>query len=353
MHQESKNISNLDTPCIIMDLDIAEANIKRTHDYFANIHLKIRPHIKTHKLPEMAKLQLNAGAVGITCQKISEAEIFVDAGIDDIFITYNIIGEYKLARLAKLAERCALKVVADSEFVVDGLASLGIDIKILVECDTGQGRCGVQTPEAALKLAQYIEAKDDVQFSGLMVYPATGKWDDCETFCATAKALCVLTIGHCETVSIGGTPFMRGAHVVKSATEHRLGTYIYNDKSLIARGDCKVTDCALTVLTQIVSRPTADRGIIDAGSKALTSDLFGLENFGLVREYPEAVIHTLSEEHGHIDFSACATKPIIGEKVNIIPNHVCPVVNLYDHVHIYRDAMLIETLDINARGKLK
>lgn len=352
MHQKFPLIADLDTPCIIVDLDIAQANIKAAQDYFNQTHLKLRPHIKTHKLPKMAKLQLDAGAVGITCQKISEAEVFADAGITDIFITYNILGEFKLARLAKLAERTKLKVVADSEYVVDGLASLGIGIDILVECDTGQGRCGVQTPEAALKLAQYIVAKDGVNFNGLMVYPATGGWDECEAFCSHAKALCVLTIGHCETVSIGGTPYMRGAHAVKSATEHRPGTYIYNDKSLIARGECGVDDCALTVLTQIVSRPTEDRGIMDAGSKALTSDLLGLDGYGLVREYPDAIITGLSEEHGHIDFSACVTKPQIGEKINIIPNHVCPVVNLYDHVHIYENERVVEILPIDARGKL-
>lgn len=352
MQQKFPKIQDLDTPCIIVDEDIVQANLKSAHEYFAKTHLKLRPHIKTHKLPKMAKMQLAAGAVGITCQKISEAEIFADAGIDDILITYNIIGEFKLARLAELAKRVKLRVVADSEYVVDGLASLNIGLEVLVECDTGQGRCGVQTPEAALKLAQYIEAANGVKFTGLMVYPATGGWDECEAFCSAAKALCVLTIGHCATVSIGGTPYMIDAHIVKSATEHRPGTYIYNDKSLIERGQCGADDCALTVLTQIVSRPTEDRGIIDAGSKALTSDLFGLEGFGMVREYPDAVIYALSEEHGHIDFSNCVKKPEIGEKVNIIPNHVCPVVNLYDQVHIYKNGQVTEILPIEARGKL-
>lgn len=352
MHQKFSRIEDLDTPCIIVNLDIVNDNIKTAHDYFNSTHFKSRPHIKTHKLPYMAKLQLAAGATGITCQKISEAEVFADAGIKDIFITYNIIGEFKLARLAKLAARTKLRVVADSEYVVDGLAALNIGIKILVECDTGQGRNGVQTPEEALKLALYIEEKEGVEFGGLMTYPAAGKWQDCEAFCSAAKVLCVLTIGHCETVSIGGTPDMKNAHIVKSATEHRPGTYIYNDKSLISRGDCKVDDCALTVLAQIVSRPTDDRGIMDAGSKALTSDLFGLDGFGMVKEYPEATIHTLSEEHGHIDFSACQQKPKVGEKINIIPNHVCPVVNLYDQVHIYQNGQVVELLPIKARGKL-
>lgn len=352
MHQKFSKIEDLDTPCIVIDLDVTQANIKSAQDYFSTTHLKLRPHIKTHKLPSMAKLQLDAGANGITCQKISEAEVFADAGIEDILITYNIMGEFKLNRLAELAARTKLKVVADSEYVVDGLASLNIDIKILVECDTGQGRNGVQTPEAALKLALYIEEKDGVQFDGLMTYPSAGKWIECEAFCSAAKALCVLTIGHCKTVSIGGTPDMRNAHIVKSATEHRPGTYIYNDKSLINRDDCEVKDCALTVLAQIVSRPTDDRGIMDACSKALTSDLFGLTGHGMVREYPDAVIYTLSEEHGHIDFSGCAQKPKVGEKINIIPNHVCPVVNLFDYAYLQQNGVVSDVLPIAARGKL-
>ncbi len=145
---------------------------------------------------------------------------------------------------------------------------------------------------------------------------------------------------------------MHGAGVVKSATEHRAGTYIYNDKSLIAIGECRVEDCALTVLTQIVSRPTDDRAIIDAGSKGLTSDLIGLEDYGHIIEYPEAKIIELSEEHGHVDFSKCKRKPQIGEKINIIPNHVCPVTNLYDYVTIYKNQTVTEVITVDARGKV-
>ncbi|MCJ8322813.1 MAG: D-TA family PLP-dependent enzyme [Rhizobiales bacterium] len=348
------NISELDTPCVIIDQDIVDRNIKATADFFATTHLKLRPHIKTHKLPAYAKLQLEHGAVGITCQKISEAEIFANAGISDILISYNILGEFKLNRLAKLTTKCKLKTVADSRYVVDGLSKcftkLNATIDILVECDTGMGRCGVQSPQAAVELGKYIASKTGVNFAGIMIYPASNQWQSVEDFCRQTKALCLAQIGHCETISIGGTPFMRGAKIVTSATEHRPGTYIYNDRSLISKSQCVIADCALTVLAQIVSRPTENRGIIDAGSKSLTSDLLGLENYGLIKQYPQAKIIALSEEHGHIDFSDCETKPSIGEKINIIPNHVCPVTNLYDQVFIYRDQKTIKTLPIKARG---
>lgn len=349
-------ISDLDTPCVIINQKIVTNNINNIQQFFDGTHLKSRPHIKTHKLPKFAFMQLKAGAVGITCQKISEAEVFADAGIKDIFITYNILGDFKLNRLAKLAKRVKIKVVADSKYVVDGLAKqfagINSNIDILVECDTGMGRCGVQSPEAAAELAQYINEKNGASFCGLMVYPAQNQWDVLEAFCAKAKSICFDTIGHCNTISIGGTPFMRGAGAVKSATEHRAGTYIYNDRSLLERGECKVSDCALTVLTQIVSRPTENKGIIDAGSKGLTSDLIGLINYGYVKEYPNAKIIGLSEEHGQIDFSDCDKKPVVGEKINIIPNHVCPVTNLYDQVYIYENDEVIEILSVDARGKV-
>lgn len=134
-------------------------------------------------------------------------------------------------------------------------------------------------------------------------------------------------------------------------TEYRPGTYIYNDRSLVARGACEIDDCAMTIAATVVSRPTANRAILDSGSKTLSSDLLGLSGYGMLRDYPMAVITGLSEEHGHVDLSSCAKKPELGETVLIIPNHACVVTNLFDQVHLHRSGKLIENAVVDARGR--
>ena len=347
---------SLDTPCVVIDVDRVEANLKRAQAAADAQGQKLRPHIKTHKLPRFALRQIELGAVGITCQKLGEAEVMADAGVKDIFLPYNILGASKLKRLRALAERVNIAVTADSEVTVAGLSRAFADasraLPTLVECDTGMGRCGVQTPDEALALARAIDRAPGLAFAGLMTYPAVGKVEATANWLADAAALLTREGLPPKIVSNGGTPDMKRAGEVSAATEHRPGTYIYLDRYQVAKGVGALEDCALTVLATVVSRPTADRAVIDAGSKALTSDTLGLDGFGFVVEYPDAVIRSLSEEHGVIDLSRSARKPEIGDRIRIIPNHACVVSNLFDEVTLVSRGAVVETLPVAARGRV-
>jgi D-serine deaminase-like pyridoxal phosphate-dependent protein len=289
-------------------------------------------------------------------QKLGEAEVMADAGIDDIFLPYNILGEAKLARLKALAERITIRVTADNGDTIAGLsrsfAHTARALDVLVECDTGMGRCGVQSPAEALALARTIDAAPGLVFAGLMTYPAAGGYAQAAQWLREARDLLTREGLPPRIVSNGGTPDLWHAHEADAATEHRPGTYIYMDRFQVEKGVATLEDCALTVIATVVSRPTADRAIIDAGSKALTSDTLGLSGFGHVVEYPDAVVSGLSEEHGTIDLSSCARKPAIGEKIRIIPNHCCVVSNLFDRVTLVEGDAVVETVPVAARGRV-
>ena len=344
--------TDLQTPCVVIDDMVVQNNLSKAQDYFDKIGVHFRPHVKTHKIPEIAKRQLELGAVGINCQKISEAVPFADAGIKDILLTYNILGDSKLADLYALSQKCDLTVTADSTVCVDGLSktfkSAPSPLRVLVECDTGGGRCGVQSPQQALELAQYIESADGLIFAGLMTYPADDAEEQTETFFKTAKNMIEQAGMTVKTITSGGTPTMYQAHKNSVITEHRAGTYIYCDRSLLAFG-YTLDDCALTVQATVVSVPNENTCIIDAGAKAITSDLLNQTNYGHIKQHPNAVIEALHEEHGIVDISKCATKPKIGEIVNVVPNHCCVVSNMFDQVHYVKDDQ-ITTYAIAARG---
>jgi D-serine deaminase-like pyridoxal phosphate-dependent protein len=348
------DVSQLETPVAIVDLDNLEANIAGLQRYLDEYGLVNRPHMKTHKIPEIAHMQLDAGAVGITCQKIGEAEVMAQAGIRDIFLPYNIIGQAKLERLMRLAQRTRLSVTADSEFTVRGLSAaakgVGLEMPVLVEFDSGIGRCGVQSPQEAADLARSIARSSGLHFAGLMTYPSNDKTDP---FVRETKAQLEPDGLAVEWVSGGGTPNMWQAHTHLEVTEHRAGMYIYGDRYTLRSGAMQLEDCALKVITTVVSRPTADRGILDGGSKTFSSDLLGLEGHGLILEYPEAVIFGQSEEHGHTDFSRCQRKPEIGERVTVIPNHCCVVSNLFERIVGVRQDQVEVIWPVAARGKLQ
>src|SRR5690554_2126633 len=349
-------IFEVDTPAVLIDIDRVEANLKRAQDY-ADVHgIKLRQHIKAHKLPRFAKRAMALGAVGITVQKLGEAEVMADAGISEIFLPYNILGAAKLARRKALHERVHITVTADSVETVAGLSSTFADaaqpLTVLVECDTGMGRCGVQSPEAAVALARTIAASPGLVFGGLMTYPAAGQVEANQAFLAAAKAALIAAGLAPAIISNGGTPDLWRAHEVTAATEHRPGTYIYMDRFQVSKGVGGFEDCALTVLATVVSRPTEDRAIIDAGSKALTSDTLGMSGFGLIEAYPGAQIVGLSEEHGTIDLTGCLDKPQIGDKIRIIPNHACVVSNLFDRVTLISGDDVVETVTVGARGRV-
>ncbi len=277
------HIDDLETPVAIVDLDQLQANVVKLQAYLDQHGIVNRPHIKTHKIPEIAHMQVDAGAVGITCQKLGEAEVMAQAGIKDIFVPYNILGEAKLERLIHLNRRARMSVTADSEVVVRGLAAAaqrdGARLTVLVEFDTGMGRCGVQTPYEAADLARIINRADGLHFAGLMTYPTN---DNTDPFVRKTKALLAADGVEVERVSGGGTAVMWQAHMHPEITEHRAGMYIYGDRGIITAGAMRLEDCSFKVITTIVSRPTPDRGILDGGSKTFSSDLLCMEGYGLI-----------------------------------------------------------------------
>jgi D-serine deaminase-like pyridoxal phosphate-dependent protein len=349
----TRSIAELDTPCVLIDLDRVEANLKRAQAHADANGYALRPHIKTHKLPRFAKRQVELGARGITVQKLGEAEVMAAAGLDDIFLPYNIIGEAKLSRLRALNERITVAVTADSPDTVAGYARMFTGdrpLTVLVECDTGTARCGVQTPAQALALARQIGMAPGLRFGGLMTYPPARKPDQAEAWLREAIDLLTQAGIAVPKVTSGNTPDMwrTGQSVV---TERRPGTYIYYDRMQVAAGAAGWDDCALTVLATVVSRPTATRVVVDAGSKSLSSDIGGLDGYGQLMG-TEIVLKFLNEEHGVIEMAHPSDTPRIGDRVRIVPNHVCVVSNLFDEVNLIEGETVVETVPVAARGRV-
>ncbi|WP_315766002.1 MULTISPECIES: D-TA family PLP-dependent enzyme [unclassified Bradyrhizobium] len=345
------------TPCAVIDMDRVERNIARVQAQCEAAGVANRPHIKTHKSPVLAKLQIAAGAQGITCQKIGEAEIMAGAGIDNILISYNLIGEEKMARLAALQAKADMTVAADNATVIEGLPQAakqsGRTLSVVVECDTGRKRAGVETPAEAIALARQIAASEGLRFAGFMLYPTESGWDEAQKFYNEALAGVHAEGLDAAIVSTGGSPNLKNLGKLNGATEHRPGTYIYNDRMQVAAGVASWDDCALHIYSTVVSRAAPERGILDAGSKTLTTDTGGLDGHGLILEHPEAKIARFAEEHGFLDLSRSNTRPNVGDVVRIVPNHVCVVVNMMDEVVMVRGEEILGTLPVAARGKLR
>src|ERR1700676_3515677 len=344
------------TPVAVIDMDRVERNIARVQAACDAAGVANRPHIKTHKSPWLAKLQVAAGAHGITCQKLGEAEVMANAGIDDILISYNLIGVEKMARLGALQAKANMTVAADNPVVVAGLpqaaAASGRPLSVVVECDTGGKRAGVETPAEAI--AREIAASKGLVFGGFMLYPTESGWAEAQKFYVEALAGVRAHGLEAAMVSTGGAPDLKNVGKLKGATEHRPGTYIYNDRMQVAAGVAGWDDCALNIYSTVVSRAGPDRGILDAGSKTLTSDTGGgLDGHGLILEHPEARIARFAEEHGFLDLTRSNTRPQVGDVVRIVPNHVCVVVNMMDEVVMVRGDEIIGTLPVAARGKLR
>ena len=355
LDQEPSCLAGVETPVPVINLDVVEANLRRWQRRCDRLGLANRPHVKTHKITALAQHQLALGASGITVQKLGEAEIMAEAGVPDILVTFNIVGRAKLVRLAALAETTRISVVADHPAVVEGLEKAAADgggsITVLVECDTGAGRNGVQSPREAATLAASIRNSPHLSYGGLMTFPKPGGRRKMGEFLTEAIRQADLAGCPTDCVSVGGTPDMWSDEGLETATEYRAGTYIFNDLSVMAAGACTADDCAVDVLATVVSLPTPDRAILDAGSKALTSDQLGEEGFGRLRG-SEAKLRALSEEHGILDTRRMDRQPNIGDLVRIIPNHVCPVINLFDRVALMKDGAIIGSAMVDARGRV-
>ena len=354
--KEISLLQDIDTPAVIVDLKIVKRNINTYQKYCDDIGITLRPHIKTHKIPALAKLQVCAGAVGITAQKISEAEAIIsEGGINDVLITYNIIGEKKLKALQNLAKKVKISVVADSSFCVKGLSKTFKEaeepLSVLVECDTGANRCGVTSPQLACELAELINKSPGLIFGGLMTYPPISQAQKINSFLTHARELIEAKNIIVNTISIGGSSDMWKVQDIPVATEYRIGTYIFNDRSLVEKEICSEDQVALTVLATVVSTPTKNRAIIDAGSKVLTTDLFGMKDHGRIVNYPDLRIAQVTEEHGTI-VSDQSTSLEIGQKILIIPNHACVVTNMLDEIVVITEEQDLKNMQVIGRGKV-
>ena len=349
-------IGQFGTPCAVIDLDVVDRNIARLQSLCDTAGLANRPHIKTHKSPFLAQRQMAAGAIGITCQKLGEAEVMAQAGIKDILIATNILGAARSGKLAALHRDMSLKLCADNPVSLAAYAEAGRHaerpVQILVECDTGQKRAGVETPGEAVALAKLVRDDPWLEFAGLLFYPPLDGWPATQSFLDAARAgLADLGLAP-DIISTGGTPNLVNLGRLDGATEHRAGTCIFNDRMMMAAGVAGIEDCALRIFTSVVSRAGETRGILDAGSKTFTSDTGGLDGFGLILEAPEARIHKMAEEHGFLDLAKCENRPDVGDILRVVPNHVCVAVNMFDRLVAVRDGSIVDVLPVAARGRL-
>lgn len=344
-----ETIHDLETPSVLIDLDLMEANIAAMQSRCDALGIVFRPHIKTHKIPDIARRQLEAGAVGIACQKVSEAEVFVEAGFDDVQIPYNIVGARKTRRLAALAKAARVTVTVDSQPVIDGIAaaaqSAGANIHMMVELASLGQRTGT-TPADALSLALRILATDNLRFAGVMVYPS-----DAAIRPRLLEALALLKEAEIpvETVSGGGSGAVSAMHLLPELTEMRVGTCVFWDWNSVSAGYASFDDCAMRVRASVISANAPSRVILDSGSKSIHSETIDGQ-FGYIIEYPTAHIYKVNEEHGYVDFSACESMPAVGDIVHIIPVHTCVVTNLHNQLFGARGDNIEVIWDVAARG---
>lgn len=355
------NVADLDTPVLTVDLDVMDENISYMSEHCRKLGILLRPHIKTHKTPEIAHKQLRAEAHGITCQKIGEAEIMASSGIEDILITYNVVGKRKLERLTMLAKRVKLSVTVDNYQIALGISEQAekddCELNVLVELDTGGGRTGVQSPQEALKLAEKIVGMPGLRFSGIMTYPSHER---AKPFIEKTIRLLKNRGIPVEVISGGGT----GREAISKeigCTETRSGSYVFEGPKRIRlpENPPNPETCALRLVTTIVSTPTKDRVIVDAGEKSLTlfTNFFKREppppHYGYVVEYPEAKMRGMFVEHGLIDVSSCKHRFRVGEKLSVIPLHQGMTLNLHDELIGVRKGKVEAIWQVTARGKAR
>lgn len=356
----------IDTPALVIDLDVVRANVTEMAKAAAAHGVRLRPHIKTHKIPELARMQLEAGATGITCAKLGEAEIMADAGIDDILLAFPVWGRPKLRRLAALRERARVRVSLDSPEVAAELGRLGgAPVEVLVEVDTGQHRLGRPPGRPTADLVAEIAAIPGVEVVGLLTlaghaYHARTTEELAETarregadLVATAE-LCARDGITLREISVGSTPTARHVAGVAGVTEIRPGTYIFNDTAMMRLGVATEETTAARVLTTVVGRPSPERVVCDAGTKCLTSDGYGTPGWIRAAGLPYLHMEFLNEEHGvaHLEPAHQGELPV-GSRLRLIPSHACPVVNLFDVAYGVEGGEVITELRVAARGAVR
>lgn len=363
------HVSEIETPAIIVDLDIMERNIRRIADYAREHELRLRPHTKTHKSTLLGRMQLDAGAVGLTVAKVGEAEVLVNTGTPDLLIAYPVLGKSKLQRLLQVARKTSVTVAVDSFEVAKGISEAaseaGLEIGLLLEQDEGLGRTGLTSVEGLIELAKSVHGLPGLRLLGFNFYPGHIKSTDAESLQKLDELNERLneTVAQWEAaglpleiISGGSTPTLFESHRLAALNEIRPGTYIFNDRNTIVSGACSVEDCAAHVLVTVVSKNRAEGLIIDGGSKTFSSDALSIEGtttFGLVREAPEAQFVKMNEEHGYVNLPGAHERFQIGDRLRVLPNHICVAVNLHERVYGIRGDVVEKVWDVEARGKLQ
>jgi D-serine deaminase-like pyridoxal phosphate-dependent protein len=363
------HISEIETPALAVDLDILDRNLRRVADYAGKHGLRLRPHTKTHKSVMLAKRQLELGAAGLTVAKVSEAEVMLGAGPADLLVAFPIVGRGKLARLMEVARRTRVTVALDSlaaaRELSDATREARVEVGVLAEFDAGLGRVGVAPGEPLLELARAIRALPHLKFEGLAFYP--GHIKDLDETGLHALAQLSELVGRIRAdferagievaiVSGGSTPTLFHSHEIAGLTEIRPGTYLFNDVNTVRSGGCALEDCAATILATVVSVARPGQMILDGGSKTFSSDrpVNSAEvTFGHVVEAPAARFHKMNEEHGFVDLTGVDRQFAVGDRVHVIPNHICVAVNLHERVYGVRGDRVEEIWNVDARGKLQ
>jgi len=358
------------TPYLLIDGPQLERNILRMANVARENGVALRPHVKTHKIPRIAREQLEAGAAGITVAKLSEAEVIVDSGIEDIFIAYPLVTEAKIRQAVWLGERVRLIVGVDS---LEGARRLseaaeGRNLEVRLEVDTGLRRTGIPRDEA-VGLAGEIESMGNLDLTGIYTYRGAvlggsktlelekAGLEEGRVMVSLAEQMRERGI-RIEDVSVGSTPTAEYVAKVEGVTEIRPGTYVFYDRMQARLGACSLDDCAAVVVCTVVSRPTRDLAIIDGGSKTFATDVapgaepLNLEGYGHIVGYPDAVLERLTEEHGMLSLDEdCDLE--VGDTLQIIPNHICSTVNLHDQVYLVGEDGAVEETRVAARGKVR
>ncbi len=367
------NYMDLDTPSLIIDKDVMMDNIEFIQDYANKKNVALRPHTKTHKMPYLAKLQIEAGAKGIAVAKVGEAETMAENGIDDIFIANEIVGVQKLNRIKKLAETIDISFGIDSIYQLEEIEEVFSDTdkkaEVLVEIEVGEERSGIIEEEDFISLLKYIKECKNIHLKGIFShdgnsYGANNMEELREIFIGSQRrtlrfAEIAKDLGFkLEVISIGSTPsIMHTLDILDGITEIRPGTYILMDAS---QGNAIGTyeRCAATVLTTVISKPTSERVITDVGAKGITAQtrtkgICATKGLGYIKGYEDVYIHDVYDEHAIIYNEKFRNEINIGDKVEIIPNHICPVCNLYDRAYLVSKGEVVKEVAISCRGKLR
>ncbi len=355
------------TPALVIDAVITRRNLQRMADYTAAHGLGLRPHTKTHKSQRLGALQLSLGAAGLTVAKAGEAECMGETGAS-LLVAYPALDPARTRRLAALARKVSICIAADTATAITRLAEAAqaahSELGILIDLDVGLGRTGVGTPEAALALAQRVSRTRGLRLDGLFCYPGH-IWAPVAEQASALQAVAAqldesrsLWKRHgleARIVSGGSTPTAFQSHLVKPYTEIRPGTYVFNDMNTVRGGFCTLADCAAAIVCTVVSDAVRGKVVVDGGTKTFTSDLCQPakeSGHGFIVEYPAATLTRLSEEHGEVDITRCRTRPQVGERVTVIPNHICPCINLRDAFWWLEPGEAPQALPVDARGLL-